>query len=76
MASLPSTKTGLLIIRAWVEEGVPGFRARVIRLFDVMGNEESIATVETSEELTAVIEAWLQGFLDERPPARPKSRKR
>jgi hypothetical protein len=63
MASPPLTKTGLLIIRAWVEEDVPGFRARVIQLIDVTGNEEGVAIVGTAEELTDAVETWLQELL-------------
>jgi hypothetical protein len=62
MATKSPTKTGLLLIRAWVEEDVPGFRARVIQLFDVTGNEGGVATVVTAEELTAAIEEWLRGL--------------
>ena len=67
----PHSRTGLLVIRAWVEEGIPGFRARVIRLADVSLGEESVATVQTREELTGVIENWLEEFLGERPQAHP-----
>lgn len=65
METKSPTKTGLLLIRAWVEEDVPGFRARVIQLFDVTGNEGGVATVVTAEELNAAVEAWLQGLLDD-----------
>jgi hypothetical protein len=73
MACPPSSKTGLVIIRAWVEENVPGFRARVIQLSAMTGDEEVIATVATAEQLTAAVENWLQRFLHCEQSGRPGS---
>jgi hypothetical protein len=62
MHSPSATKSGLLIIRAWVERDVPGFRARVIQMFEATGREQDIATVGNVQDLADAIAVWVQGF--------------
>ena len=64
MAAQPAERTGLLVIRAWIEPyGETRLRARITRAVDVGGPEE-ISTVATRDEIVGAVAAWLDAFLD------------
>jgi hypothetical protein len=64
VAALPAERTGLLVIRAWIEAyGETRLRARITRVVDVCGPEE-ISTVATREEIAGAVSEWLDAFLD------------
>ncbi|MFJ1747471.1 hypothetical protein ACIOJD_14655 [Streptomyces sp. NPDC088116] len=61
----PSTRSGVLILRVWVEDGrADGFRARIIQTVDGEPSSPSAAS-ETVDVLMAV-RKWLDDLL-ERP---------
>jgi hypothetical protein len=65
VAAPPAERTGLLVIRAWIEAyGETRLRARITRVVDLDGTEE-ISTVATREEIMDAVAAWLDAFLDE-----------
>ena len=57
-------KTAVLVIRAWLEEGVEenALRARITRTLDVSA-PETVETAAASEaEIVAAVQAWLRSF--------------
>jgi len=57
-------RTGLLVIRVWVEKnGEARLRSRITRVLDVSEGEEMTTAAATSEEITAVVTEWLEAFL-------------
>lgn len=59
-----SHRTGVLIIRAWIEEGSSEpLRARVRLTTDVSAGVERTLTLVRHEEVCAAVEDWLADFL-------------
>jgi hypothetical protein len=58
-----SRGAGIFLARVWLEgRGGAGFRAR-LRFIDHLSAEQRVAHVATPEEFLALVEAWLDGFL-------------
>ena len=67
-----SDKTGLLIIRAWVEEGSSEpLRADVRTTTDVSAGIERTVTLARAEEVGATVQNWLAEIMGEREPVQP-----
>lgn len=64
-------RTGLLIIRAWIEEGssLP-LRAEIRVSTDVSAGFERTLTLARAEEVTTTVQEWLTDIMSdaERPP--------
>jgi len=59
----PSTRSGVLILRVWVENGrEDGFRARIIRTVD--GEQEPPTAVSKTVDVLAVVRTWLDELLE------------
>jgi hypothetical protein len=57
-------RTGLLVIRAWIEaDGEPRLRARITHTVDIGRREEASTVAATPEEITRAVADWLDGFL-------------
>ena len=64
MAALPAERTGLLVIRAWIEaNGETRLRARITRMVDVNAQEQISTVAATPEEITGTVVEWLETFL-------------
>lgn len=64
MAALPAERTGLLVIRAWIEtNGETRLRARITRMVDVDAQEQISTVAATPEEITGTVVEWLETFL-------------
>ncbi len=62
---MPSHRTGLLIIRAWVEEGsTEPLRAQVRVTGDISTGLGRTATHVQLDAVGDVVDSWLQGMLD------------
>lgn len=61
---MSTDRTGLLIIRAWIEEGssMP-LRADIRSTTDISRGLESERTVADAEIVAAIVQAWLAQFL-------------
>lgn len=72
-ATVPrSDKTGLLIIRAWVEEGSSEpLRADVRATTDVATGIGGTVTLARAEEVGATVQKWLAEVLGDRDPVQP-----
>lgn len=57
-------RTGLLVIRAWVESDPPGrLRGRITCTLDVISGEGVSTTASTAEEIETVVRDWLDRFV-------------
>jgi hypothetical protein len=66
-------KTGLLIIRAWVEEGSSKpLRADVRATTDVSAGFDRTVTLARPEEVGATVQEWLAEVLGDRGPREPQ----
>jgi hypothetical protein len=65
--TVPSHRTGLLIIRAWVERGsTDPLRANIRVTDDVSLGIEQTLEVAQPEGVSRIVDAWVRGLLDER----------
>lgn len=65
-------RTGVLILRAWVEDGRQ--RRLRVRITRTTGHRDpSTATVTTSEQACAIVRRWIGELLDGNDSARPGS---
>lgn len=57
-------KTAVLVIRAWLEEGLDtnALRARITRTVDVSDAETLETAAASEEEILAAVLAWLRSF--------------
>jgi phosphosulfolactate phosphohydrolase-like enzyme len=61
---MPTDRTGLLIIRAWIEEGSKEpLRAQVRIVDDVAAGAERTQTLARVEEVVDTVQAWLADLL-------------
>jgi hypothetical protein len=61
---MPSHRTGLLIIRAWVEEGsTEPLRAQVRVTGDISSGLGGTVTFVQPDTVGEVVDSWLQGML-------------
>jgi hypothetical protein len=65
MKPQPSDRTGLLIVRLWIE-GNPrdGFRARITQTLDSAGRERAVAMAGTPEAVCTVVQQWVDEFVN------------
>lgn len=61
---IPSDRTGLLIVRLWIEgDARDGFRARITQTLDSAGTERAIAIAGTPEDVGTVVQTWIDEFV-------------
>ena len=66
---MPTDRTGVLIIRAWIEDGsVEPLRAEVRTVDDVSAGIECKRTMARAEEVVAAVQQWLADFLSSQQP--------
>ena len=57
-------RTGILIVRLWIEgNSREGFRARITQTHDSTGLEQASATAGNPEDLYAVVRTWVEEFI-------------
>ncbi len=65
---MPADRTGILIIRAWIEHGsVAPLRAHIRRTIDIAAGLQGGTTVTDEDAVAAVVRAWLQEIRVEGP---------
>ncbi|MCP2163341.1 hypothetical protein [Goodfellowiella coeruleoviolacea] len=58
----PSERSGILILRVWVEDGRPdSFRARIIRT--IGAHQQPPSAVSAVDDVHAAVQAWLNDLL-------------
>ena len=58
-------RTGVLILRVWIEAGSGEFRARITAESELGSGERLTVVAATLEEVLELITDWVKEFLDE-----------
>jgi hypothetical protein len=65
MKAQSSDRTGLLVVRLWIEgNALDGFRARITQTLDSDGTERAVATAGTPEAVFTVVQNWVDEFVN------------
>jgi hypothetical protein len=56
-------RTGVLVIRVWVEGDEERFRARITQSLDVTAAEQVVSSAASVEDISAAVRAWLDAFI-------------
>ncbi|MDP9299431.1 MAG: hypothetical protein M3P43_00805 [Actinomycetota bacterium] len=66
METRPLDRTGILIVRVWVEANVrDGLRARITQTLDSTGREQGTATAGNPEDICSAVRTWVDAFVDQ-----------
>jgi hypothetical protein len=57
-------RTGILVLRVWMEDAADGFRARVTHTLDSAGPEKALSAAASPDQIYAIIRAWVEAFVD------------
>jgi hypothetical protein len=58
-------RSGVLVVRAWVEGAAPGsLRARITHSSDLTREQQVETTAATVEQVLAIVREWLQSLTD------------
>lgn len=58
-------RTGLLILRLWIEGNAQdGFRARITQTLDSAGTERAVAMAGTPQAACTVVQNWVDEFVN------------
>ena len=61
-------RSGVLVVRAWIEGRPPQLKARITHTVDLTGGEPSSATAASAAQIHAEVDRWLDA-LDAGPDA-------
>ena len=60
-----SDRTGLLIVRLWIEGNpVDGFRARITQKLDSTTVEHAVAVADNAQDVSIVVQKWMVDFVN------------
>ena len=59
-------RTGVLVIRVWLEEGLEqdALRARITQTRDISSPKRTETAAASEREIVAAVEKWLRAFVD------------
>ena len=67
MGGIPVPRTGVMIIRTWMEGDDPdSFRARMTYTFDVTGNGQFVLAAASPTDVESALRAWLDAVIKNR----------
>jgi hypothetical protein len=56
-------RTGVLVVRAWLEGSPPGqLRARITQTLDISAPREVVRVVGSADDVLALVRAWLDAL--------------
>jgi hypothetical protein len=61
-------RTGVLVVRAWIEGDPPQLKARITQTTDVATREPVSSAASTAEQIYDAVRRWLEEF-EARPPS-------
>lgn len=61
-AAGPAERSGVLVVRAWIEGDPPQLKARLTHTVDLVHGEPGSATVSTPAEIHDEIDRWLEAL--------------
>jgi hypothetical protein len=68
MGTTDAERTGVLVLRAWVEGGDAGLRVRVIQSTEGAAAEPASSVSATVDDVCALVRAWLEDLVHGAPP--------
>ena len=69
MVTRNSDRTGILILRLWLESSTPdGLRARITQTLDSTDRAHTTATAAKPEDIYDLVQAWVEAFVDQGLP--------
>ena len=64
MKTPASERTGILIVRLWIEGTADGgLRARITQTHDTTGPEQAMASAATPEDIYSIVRTWVETFV-------------
>jgi hypothetical protein len=58
-------RTGLLIVRLWIErDASEGFRARITQTLDSAGTQRDVAVAGTPGDVCTIVQDWIDEFVN------------
>jgi hypothetical protein len=75
VASQEAERTGVLVLRAWVEAHGPPLRVRITGRLDVHAPDETSVTVAGAEVASQIVHEWLLRFESPQTAAGPGERR-
>ncbi len=65
MATTSQNRTGIFIVRLWLEDqGEDRFRARISHTLDSMLHDQTSAIAGNPEDLYAAVRTWVDAFIE------------
>lgn len=58
-----SGRTGVMIVRIWIEGSDGTLRARLTETLDVTAREDTTRVASTLEEIVEIVSSWVDGFV-------------
>ena len=58
-----SDRTGVMVVRIWMEGGDGSLRARLTETLDLSTHEETARAASTVEEIVDIVSGWIEAFL-------------
>jgi hypothetical protein len=55
-------RTGVLVVRAWIEGDPAQLKARITQTIDVAARESATTTASTAEQIYGAVRRWLEEF--------------
>lgn len=63
MRRLSSDRTGVLVVRLWIEANHErGLRARITQTLDAIDGEQSVGVAASADDICAVVKRWVDDF--------------
>lgn len=61
-----SERSGVLVVRAWIEGETPQLKARISHTIDLVRREPESTTASSAEQICAEVRRWLEALEGER----------
>lgn len=69
MKTQTTDRTGVLILRLWIEANhETGLRARITQTLDTAAAEQPVAVAANADDICAIVKQWVQSFADSSSP--------
>lgn len=58
-----SGRTGVMVVRIWIESSDGSLRARLTETLDITTHEDTARAASTLEEIVEIVRTWVEAFL-------------
>lgn len=59
-----SGRTGVMVVRIWIEGSDGSLRARLTETLDIATHEDTARAASTLEEIVEIVRTWVEAFLN------------